>query len=105
MGSTSGKRGPSRRNPVQQYTFDDSDATAWLMAFIVGAALSGAAVRVGLTRDGGAVALGIYHGEEYGVEYVQPGEPLANAVREISMVWGIPCAVWDDTAGRWILRP
>jgi hypothetical protein len=97
------KRGPRSRRDTATYPFDDLDGSRWLLSFIVGAAISQCAVRVGLTRDGGALALGIYAGDEYGVEYVRPDEDLAAAVREISLGWGIPCATFDETAGRWIV--
>jgi len=47
----------------------------------------GGALRFGLTRDGGAVALGIYLGEDYGTEYIKPDEDFHDACREISRAW------------------
>jgi len=47
----------------------------------------GGAFRVGLTRDGGAVALGVYAGDEYGTEYIRPSEDFQTALREIADAW------------------
>lgn len=96
-------RGPRSRREQASYPFDNFDGTSWLLAFIVGASISQCAVRVGLTRDGGALAIGLYAGDEYGVEYIRPDDDLAEEVRAISLAWGIPCATFDETAGRWIV--
>lgn len=47
----------------------------------------GGALRIGLTRDGGAMALGVYVGNEYGTEYIRPGEGFYDACAEISDAW------------------
>lgn len=47
----------------------------------------GGAVRVGLTRDGGALALGIYVDQDYGTEYVRPTEDLGEALSDIAQAW------------------
>lgn len=103
MSATSGKRGPKSKRAAADYKFEDLDGTEWLMRLIIGAAISGAAIRVGLSRDGGALAIGVYVGDEYGTEYVRPADNLAQEVREISMAWNIPTAHWDDTAGLWLI--
>jgi hypothetical protein len=97
------KRGPKSHRETASYPFDDNEGTSWLLSFVVGAAISQCAVRVGLTRDGGALALGIYAGDEYGVEYIRPDEDLGTSIREISLGWHIPCAIFDEVAGRWII--
>lgn len=51
------------------------------------AAESGGAVRIGLTRDGGGLALGCYAGDAYATEYIKPNEVLDDAVREIVEAW------------------
>lgn len=104
MSKDGSRRGPKALRQVEGYKFNDLEGTRWLQALAVGAALSGCAVRIGLTRDGGALALGVYMNETYGTEYIRPDEDLGMAVREISHEWGIPCAVWDDVAGQWILH-
>jgi len=45
------------------------------------------AVRVGLTRDRGALALGVYANDDYATEYIRPAEDLWTAAREIAEVW------------------
>lgn len=47
----------------------------------------GGAVRIGLTRDLGAWALGMYMEGDYAVEYIRPGEETATAIDEIARVW------------------
>lgn len=96
------RRGPKSKREIQQYEWNDHDGAQWLLALLVGAAIAGHAIRVGHTRDGGALALAIYKDGEYGVEYVAPGDDLSIEVREIAAGWGIDPAMWDDTAGRWI---
>jgi hypothetical protein len=106
MGKPQGEgngRGPRSKRAGATYVFDDERATQWLLSLCVGAALSGGAIRIGLTRDMGAVAIGVYQGDDYGTEYVRPNENLEVAIREIAQGWGIPCAVWDNDAGRWII--
>jgi hypothetical protein len=49
----------------------------------------------------GALAIGVYKGDEYGTEYVTPAESLEQAVREISQDWEIPLANFDADADLW----
>lgn len=60
---------------------------AGLAALLIVAAEGGGAVRVGYTRDGGALALGCYAGEDYATEYVKPSEDFLAAVMEIVEAW------------------
>lgn len=94
-------RGPRSKRGGQGYIWDDYDGAQWVLALAIGASIQGAAVRIGHTRDGGALALAIYKDGEYGVEYITPAEDLGQAVREIAQAWDIVPAVWDDDAGRW----
>jgi len=48
---------------------------------------AGGAVRVGLTRDGGAWAFGCYLGDDYATEYVRPSEDFRGALIEIAEAW------------------
>jgi len=81
-------RGKSRRGGAPQGVFTlDGDGLVALMALVLAAATEGSAVRVGLTRDGGALAIGMYCGSEYGTEYVRPTEDAADAMREIAAAW------------------
>jgi hypothetical protein len=99
------KRGPKSKRTAQDYSFDNEEGTDWLLAYVVGASMDGFALRVGLTRDGGALALGVYMGEQYGTEYIRPDEDLAVALREIGLAWGLRPAFFDTTANRWIIQP
>lgn len=101
FGKQDSKRGPKSRRSTESYVFGTYDDAVIMLQLAIGAALSGAALRIGLTRDSGALALGVYNGDDYGTEYVRPSEDLGHQVREISLAWGIPLAYWDDEAQRW----
>lgn len=60
---------------------------------------AGGALRIGKTRDGGALALGVYYGEDYGTEYVRPNEDIGEAVDEILTAW-IPDRAAELVAAR-----
>lgn len=53
----------------------------------VALAHQGGAIRLGITRDGGAWALGIYLGDDYATEYIKPSEDTADAIAEIAEAW------------------
>jgi len=69
---------------------------AALMGLIQAFAEKGGAVRIGLTRDGGALALGMYLEDDYTTEYVRPQEDIVDACMEISGVW------FNDNGDAWI---
>jgi len=96
-------RGPKSKRRGQTYVFREREDGEALLSLAIGAALVGGAVRIGLTRDNGALAIGIYAGTEYGTEYVGPDEDVLTAAREISLAWEIPMATYDEEAGRWIV--
>lgn len=58
-----------------------------LAALVAEMAETGGAVRIGLTRDRGALALGMYHGDDYATEYIRPNEDVAAAIHGIADVW------------------
>lgn len=62
---------------------------AWLdfAKLAVALAAEGGAVRLGVTRDGGAWALGIYLGDDYATEYIKPSEDTLDALMEIAEAW------------------
>jgi hypothetical protein len=60
------------------------EATA---ALIIAFAETGGAIRIGLTRDGGAIAIGCYLGDDYATEYVRPSEDYVEACAEIAEAW------------------
>lgn len=61
----------------------------WLVlaALVAEMAEAGGAVRIGLTRDRGALALGMYHGDDYATEYIRPNEDVEAALHAIADVW------------------
>lgn len=76
------------RRAEQSGTIDvrGCDWTA-IAALITAFSDAGGAVRVGLTRDGGAWAFGCYFGDDYATEYVRPSEDFRGALIEIAEAW------------------
>jgi hypothetical protein len=97
------KRGPRSKREQSRYEFKGFDDMGWLLALCLGAALSGGAIRVGLTRDMGAVAVGVYLDEEYATEYIRPGDDFATEIREIARAWNIPLAGYDKDRDVWMV--
>lgn len=60
---------------------------AHLMALVSVMADRGGAVRIGYTRDGGALALGLYADDETGTEYIRPSEDGEVAIDEVAAGW------------------
>lgn len=58
-----------------------------IAALITAFAEEGGAVRLGYTRDGGALAVGCYLGDDYATEYVRPNEDIRAALTEIAEAW------------------
>lgn len=58
-----------------------------IAALVVAFAESGGAIRLGFTRDGGALAVGCYLGDDYATEYVRPSEDFRTALLEIAEAW------------------
>lgn len=81
------KQQRSRR--AEQAGAIDVRACDWtaVAALITAFADAGGAIRVGLTRDGGAWAFGCYLGDDYATEYVRPSENLRGALIEIAEAW------------------
>jgi len=59
----------------------------WLIGLTTLMAENEGAVRIGFTRDGGALALGMYQGDDYATEYVRPAEVFSDAILEIASAW------------------
>jgi hypothetical protein len=79
------KRESHRRDTgVFQLTLPVNVATLCLTNVMANA---GGALRVGFTRDGGALALGMYLGDDYATEYVRPNEDAWEALSEIAGLW------------------
>jgi hypothetical protein len=64
-----------------------SSEWARIMALTAVMAARGGAVRVGFTRDLGALAVGLYDGDDQGTEYVRPSEDRDSALDEIAEAW------------------
>jgi hypothetical protein len=64
-----------------------SSEWARIMALIAIMASRGGAVRIGFTRDLGALAVGLYDGDEQGTEYVRPSEDRDDALDAIAQAW------------------
>lgn len=76
------------RGRVQEavQTWLDKDWTV-LVALIEETSVAGGAVRLGFTRDGGAIAIGMYMGDDYATEYIRGSEDFADAVASIAGAW------------------
>lgn len=73
------------------YATADWCATA---ALVEALAREQGALRLGLTRDGGAYAIGVYLGEDYATEYVKASEDYTAALDEIASVWLADGGAW-----------
>jgi hypothetical protein len=72
----------------EQGTFN-MDGIPWLtlVALIAELAENGGAIRIGLTRDNGALALGFYHKNDYATEYIRPNEDLEATLHALAEIW------------------
>lgn len=98
------KRVASRRGEAETF---EADGRSWMhvMALAVAMSTERHALRIGVTRDGGALALGMYVGDEYGTEYVKPTEDLIAAIDEIIDAWCPECqAAYERTLVSWGAR-
>lgn len=75
-----------KRRDTGQWVWQQHD-WLYLAALTQALAKQGGALRIGTTRDGGALALGLYAGQDYATEYVKPNEDLPNALYEIAEIW------------------
>lgn len=80
------KRGPKRDSATGKYALTASGILE-LVTLSLALMSKGGALRWGLTRDGGALAIGVYFGDDYGTEYVRPNEDLPTACEEIFVAW------------------
>lgn len=67
-------------------SWSTADLTPVIAALIVATEGAGA-LRLGLTRDGGAFAIGVYAGDDYATEYIRPNEDWNTAWYEIVEGW------------------
>jgi len=68
------------------YTWEQFDWYGFI-ALTEGICAQGGALRVGFTRDGGAIAIGVYLGDDYATEYIRPAEDFPTACEEIADAW------------------
>jgi len=81
------KQQRSRRASSQAvFDWDQVDWTA-LICLVKAFTAEDGALRIGLTRDGGALALGCYLGDDYATEYIRPAEDFQAALSEIAQAW------------------
>lgn len=74
------------RATSNEYIFD-AETLVELGALAICMVAEGGAVRMGRTRDGGALSIGLYKGDETLTEYVRPNEDLHTALVEIADAW------------------
>lgn len=75
-----------RRGAEDVASFRERDVVPVVAAYIVATEGKGA-IRLGITRDGGAYAIGMYAGEDYATEYIKPNEDWEDAWNEIIEAW------------------
>lgn len=76
-GDTMGKLRSPHSQLVVGNTVDWSNCDAQLLQkTVASASYKHIALRLGVTRDGGAYAVGVYAGEQYFTDYVRPGEDV-----------------------------
>ena len=80
-------KGRSKRATAQTDYEVSLDTLKELAALVKVIADAGGAIRIGKTRDGGALALGIYMGDDYATEYVRPSEDIREAIEDIVAGW------------------
>lgn len=80
------RRGPKRDGAAAEYPLTGV-VMAEVVALCIHFALLGGAIRFGLTRDKGALAIGCYLGDDVGTEYIRPQEDVAKACTEIVAAW------------------
>lgn len=71
---------------MEQASYELVAYSPYLAAIIV-ATESAGALRLGLTRDGGAFAIGCYAGDDYATEYIRPNEDWETAWYDIVAAW------------------
>lgn len=83
------RRAAKRAEKRQALGTVDANALPWLtiVAFMAEMAANQGAVRFGFTRDGGALALGCYMGDDYDTEYIRPNQDIEAAIFDIADVW------------------
>lgn len=63
------------RGGSEDFNFAGVDAQG-VWAAICSASRAGGCLRIGTTRDGGSLAIGVYHGDSYWVDYLKPSDDV-----------------------------
>lgn len=88
------KEARGRRNQAMGKMEISPENWLYLAAMVEAFMTEDGAIRIGRTRNGGAVAIGVYHGGDYATEYIRPAEDFYEAIGEI-------CEAWlDEGAGK-----
>lgn len=85
------------RGTGQQATFAGTEA-GLLLAVVHWMSEGGAAVRLGKTSDGGALAIGLYDGSEKRTEYLRPADNVNEFLLELLAAYAPVDVVaeWED---------
>jgi len=85
------------RNTGLKATFAGTEA-GLLLAVVHWMSESGAAVRLGKTSDGGALAIGLYDGSEKRTEYLRPADSVNEFLLELLAAYAPTdvIAEWED---------
>jgi len=86
-----GTRARRTRGPIREASWLSANAITVLQA-IEAVSKAGGALRFGLTRDGGAYAIGIYENGQAHTEYLRPGDDLSTFFAEVAADFGGPAA-------------
>lgn len=93
----SGRLGKIGRNSDLKATFANTEA-GLLLAVVLWMSEAGAAVRLGKTSDGGALAIGLYDGSEKRTEYLRPADNVNEFLLELLAAYAPVdiVAEWED---------
>lgn len=83
------KQKASRRGRASEKAMAEWQSVDWapVACCIIVASENSGAVRLGVTRDGGAYAVGCYDGDDYATEYIRPNEVWIDAWYDIVEAW------------------
>lgn len=89
-----GRLGRFSRNGDEKATFAGTEA-GLLLAVVHWMSESGAAVRLGKTSDGGALAIGLYDGADKKTEYLRPRDSVNQFLFELLAIYAPPDVIDD----------
>lgn len=91
-GMTGSRLADWRKRVAMQANFINANAPL-LLAAIHYMAEAGGAIRFGKTRDGGAIAIGLYDGDEKRTEYLAPDDDIDQLMIELLELYAPPDVV------------